>query len=310
MASLSSLAVDSSPPLLETHIPAVPLWRRGKVRDVYDLDDRLLIVATDRLSAFDVVLPTGIPGKGVILNQISLFWFDLLSSVVPNHVLTSDVGAYPPQLAPYRDQLEGRSMVVIKTDPLPVECVVRGFLAGSGWKDYQKTGSVCGIRLPPGLRESERIDPEIFTPSTKAVAGHDENIDFAEMERLVGTKRAAEARETSLAIYRRARAHAEARGIILADTKFEFGVRDGGLVWIDEAVTPDSSRFWPRDGFAPGRPQPSFDKQYVRDYLEATNWNKRPPAPSLPADVVARTREKYLEALRLLTDRPGSGSSR
>jgi len=310
VASLTPHAVDGSSPLLETRIPVAPIWRRGKVRDVYDLDERLLVVSTDRLSAFDVVLPTGIPGKGVILNQISLFWFGLLSDAVPNHVVTADVEAYPPHLAPYRDQLEGRSMVVIKTDPLPVECIVRGYLAGSAWKDYKATGSVCGIRLPPGLRESDRVEPEIFTPSTKADAGHDENIDFSAMERIVGARRAAEARETSLTIYRRARSHAEARGIILADTKFEFGVREGRLVWIDEALTPDSSRFWPRDGHAPGRPQPSFDKQYVRDYLETTTWDKRPPAPSLPAEVVARTREKYLEALRLLTDRGRSGSSR
>jgi phosphoribosylaminoimidazole-succinocarboxamide synthase len=225
-------------------------------------------------------------------------------------VVTADAGAYPPALAPFRDQIEGRSMIVTKTDPLPVECVVRGYLAGSGWKDYRATGSVCGIRLPPGLRESDRVEPPIFTPATKAQSGHDENIDFAAMERIVGAERAAEARETSLTIYRRARAHAEARGIILADTKLEFGVRDGRLVWIDEAFTPDSSRFWPRDGYAPGRSQPSFDKQYVRDYLETTKWDKRPPAPSLPADVVESTREKYFEAFRLLTGREAPGISR
>lgn len=302
---LTMQPVDTSAPLLETRIPVLPLWRRGKVRDVYDLDDRLLVVATDRLSAFDVVLPTGIPGKGVILNQISLFWFRLLVDVVPNHVLTADVEEYGPELAPYRAQLEGRSMMVVKTEPLPVECVVRGYLAGSGWKDYRASGAVCGIPLPPGLRESERLDPEIFTPATKEQAGHDENIPFAAMERIVGAERAAEAREVSLDLYRRARAHAEARGILLADTKFEFGVKDGRLVWIDEALTPDSSRFWPRNGHTPGRPQPSFDKQYVRDYLESLDWGKRPPAPSLPAEVVARTRAKYLEAFRRLT-----GSSR
>ena len=283
-------------PLLQTSLPGFSLWRRGKVRDVYDLGDRLLIVATDRLSAFDVVLPTGIPGKGVVLTQMSLFWFDLLKDVVPNHVITADVSEYGPELARHRDQLEGRSMIVVKTDVLPIECVVRGYLVGSGWKDYKSTGAVCGIALPAGLRESERLDPPIFTPATKAETGHDENIPFETMESTVGRERAAEARRTTLEIYSRARAHAEARGIILADTKFEFGVKDGRLVWIDEALTPDSSRFWPRDGYAPGRSQPSFDKQFVRDYLETLDWNKQAPGPELPADVVARTVEKYWEA--------------
>ncbi len=301
-SSLSMRTADASAPLLETSIPGLTLWRRGKVRDVYDLGDRLLVVATDRLSAFDVVLPTGIPGKGAVLNQLSLFWFRLLSDVVPNHVLTADVDEYGPELARHREQLEGRSMMVIKTEPLPVECVVRGFLVGSGWKDYRANGHVCGVSLPAGLRESDRLDSPIFTPATKEETGHDENIPFAAMERIVGAERAAEARDTSLTLYGRARAYAEARGILLADTKFEFGVQDGRLVWIDEALTPDSSRFWPADGYTPGRPQPSFDKQYVRDYLESLGWDKRPPAPSLPAEVVARTREKYLEAFRRLTD--------
>ena len=283
-------------PLLQTSLPGFSLWRRGKVRDVYDLGDRLLIVATDRLSAFDVVLPTGIPGKGIVLTQMSLFWFDLLKDVVPNHVITADVSEYGPELARHRDQLEDRSMIVVKTDVLPIECVVRGYLVGSGWKDYKSTGAVCGIALPAGLRESERLDPPIFTPATKAETGHDENIPFETMESTVGRERAAEARRTTLEIYSRARAHAEARGIILADTKFEFGVKDGRLVWIDEALTPDSSRFWPRDGYAPGRSQPSFDKQFVRDYLETLDWNKQAPGPELPADVVARTVEKYWEA--------------
>ena len=288
--------------LLETQIDALPLWRRGKVRDVYDLGDRLLVVATDRLSAFDVVLPTGIPGKGVLLTQISLFWFRLLGSVAPNHVITSDVREYGRELQPYRDQLEGRSMIVTKTEVVPVECVVRGYLAGSGWKDYQRTGSVCGLALPAGLNESQRLDQPLFTPSTKAEQGrHDENIDFAAVERLVGRERAGELREASLAIYRRAREYAEARGILLADTKFEFGVKQGKLIWIDEALTPDSSRFWPADGYAPGQPQPSFDKQYVRDYLETLAWDKRPPGPVLPPDVVARTHEKYREAYERLT---------
>jgi phosphoribosylaminoimidazole-succinocarboxamide synthase len=270
------------------------------VRDVYDLGDRLLIVATDRLSAFDVVLPTGLPGKGILLTQMSLFWFRLLADVIPNHVLTADVAEYPAALRPFRDQLEGRSMIVLKTEVLPVECVVRGYITGSGWKDYRATGAVCGIALPSGLRESDRLEPPIFTPATKAETGHDENISYETMATIVGSERAAEARRVSLEIYSRARAHAEARGIILADTKFEFGVRDGRLVWIDEALTPDSSRFWPRDGYAPGRSQPSFDKQFVRDYLETLSWDKRPPGPSLPAEVVARTVEKYVEAFERL----------
>jgi phosphoribosylaminoimidazole-succinocarboxamide synthase len=288
-------------PLLESNLPGISLWRRGKVRDVYDLGDRLLIVATDRISAFDVILPTGIPDKGVVLTQISLFWFKLLEDVVPNHVVTSDVDAYDPALLAFRDQLEGRSMIVRKTEPLPVEAVVRGYITGSGWKEYKAKGSVCGIDLPAGLRESDRLEPAIFTPSTKAEVGHDENITFAEVEKLLGAERAGQVRDVTLELYHRARAHAESRGIILADTKFEFGVKDGRLVWIDEALTPDSSRFWPRDSYEPGRGQPSFDKQYVRDYLEGLSWDKKPPAPALPADVVSRTRDKYREAYRRLT---------
>jgi len=288
--------------LLETQIAAFPLWQRGKVRDVYDLGDRLLIVATDRLSAFDVVLPTGIPGKGAVLTRISLFWFRLLADLIPNHVVTSDVRQYGSELQPYREQLEGRSMIVTKTKVVPVECVVRGYLAGSGWKDYQRTGSVCGIALPTGLKQSQRLEQPLFTPSTKAEQGHhDENIAFVAVEALIGRERAAELRDISLAIYRRAREYAEARGILLADTKFEFGIKDGKLVWIDEALTPDSSRFWLADGYAPGRSQPSFDKQYVRDYLETLAWDKRPPGPVLPPEVVARTREKYSEAYVRLT---------
>jgi phosphoribosylaminoimidazole-succinocarboxamide synthase len=289
-----------APPLLETSLPGVTLHKRGKVRDVYDLGDRLLIVATDRLSAFDVILPTGIPGKGILLTQMSLFWFRLLADVIPNHVVTADVSEYPAELRRFREQLEGRSMIVLRTEVLPVECVVRGYITGSGWKDYKATGSVCGIALPPGLRDSDRLDPPIFTPATKAETGHDENIPYETMVETVGRERAAEARRTSLEIYARARAHAEARGIILADTKFEFGARDGRLVWIDEALTPDSSRFWPRDGYAPGRSQPSFDKQFVRDYLETLSWDKTPPGPVLPPDVVARTVEKYVEAFERL----------
>jgi phosphoribosylaminoimidazole-succinocarboxamide synthase len=288
-------------PLLESNIPAAKLWRRGKVRDVYDLGDRLLIVATDRISAFDVILPTGIPDKGVVLTQISLFWFKLLEDVIPNHVITSTVDEYDAPLREFRDQLDGRSMIVQKTEPLPVEAVVRGYITGSGLKEYKAKGSVCGIPLPAGLKESDRLDPALFTPSTKADVGHDENISFATVETMIGAERAAQVRDVTLAIYERARAHAESRGIILADTKFEFGTKDGKLVWIDEALTPDSSRFWPKDSYVAGKSQPSFDKQYVRDYLETLSWDKQPPGPSLPADVVARTREKYREAYVRLT---------
>jgi len=295
----------NAPPLLRTDLPGVEPFKQGKVRDVYDLGDRLLVVATDRLSAFDVVLPTGIPGKGIVLTQMSLFWFDLLADIVPHHVVTANVDEYDRELQPYRDQLEGRSMIVKKTEVLPVECVVRGYLAGSGWKDYQATGAVCGIPLPAGLKQSGRLDPPIFTPATKAETGHDENIPFETMEATVGAERAAQARRISLEIYSQARAHAEARGIILADTKFEFGVRDGSLMWIDEALTPDSSRFWPGDQYEPGRSQPSFDKQYVRDYLETLDWNKQPPGPELPPDVVARTVDKYVEAFERLRGEAG-----
>jgi phosphoribosylaminoimidazole-succinocarboxamide synthase len=302
LVRMSAILDLGSPTVLqETHVPELVLWRRGKVRDVYDLGERLLIVATDRLSAFDVVLPSGIPGKGVILTQLSLFWFDLLKDVVDNHVLTADVETYPEPLRRHRDQLVGRSMIVAKTDPLPIECVVRGYLAGSGWKDYQASGAVCGVSLPAGLQESSRLELPIFTPATKAESGHDENISYERAAEIVGTRDAERVRSLSLEIYKRARAHAEARGIILADTKFEFGRRDGQLVWIDEALTPDSSRFWPRDGYAPGRSQPSFDKQYVRDYLESLVWNKQPPGPALPPEVVANTRARYREALTRLT---------
>ena len=287
-------------PLLETKLPGVKLWKRGKVRDVYELGDKLLVVATDRLSAFDVVLPTGIPGKGVLLTQMSLFWFELLKDVLPNHVVTADVSEYPAELRAHRDQLEGRSMLVQKTDVMPIECVVRGYIVGSGWKDYKRTGAICGIALPAGLSESDRLEPPIFTPATKAETGHDENISYETMVETVGRERAAEARRVSLEIYERARAHAEARGIVVADTKFEFGVRDGRLIWIDEALTPDSSRFWPRDAYAPGRSQPSFDTQFVRDYLETLDWDKQPPGPELPPEVVARTVQKYVEAYERL----------
>jgi phosphoribosylaminoimidazole-succinocarboxamide synthase len=291
-------------PLLQTSLPGVPLWRRGKVRDVYDLGDRLLVVATDRLSAFDVVLPTGIPGKGVVLTQLSLFWFSLLSDVIENHVLTAEVSEYGPELAKHREQLEGRSMIVVKTDVLPIECVVRGYLVGSGWKDYKATGAVCGIALPPGLRESDRLVPSIFTPATKAETGHDENIPFETMEQTVGRSRAEQARRTSLDIYSRARAHAEARGIILADTKFEFGLVGDTVILVDEVLTPDSSRFWPKAAYKPGGPQPSFDKQFLRDYLLSIKWPQQPPPPPLPADIIAKTRAKYLEAYEILLGHP------
>ena len=309
MAAPSSSVFDASSSLIETHLPGRTPWRRGKVRDVYDLGDRLLMVATDRISAFDVVLPTPIPGKGRVLTQLSLFWFGHLADVVPHHVLASEVEDYGPELSAHRDQLEGRSMMVVKTDPIPIECVVRGYLAGSGWKDYRASGAVCGIPLPKGLQESERLDPPLFTPSTKAESGHDENISFAEVEKRVGSELARRLREVSLEIYSRARTHAESRGLLLADTKFEFGLQEGRLVWIDEALTPDSSRFWPKDGYRPGRGQPSFDKQYVRDYLESLGWNKQPPAPPLPPEVVERTREKYLEAYARLTGDTSSPSS-
>ena len=273
------------------------------MRDVYDLGDCLLMVATDRLSAFDVVLPIGIPGKGVILNQLSLFWFERLQPVVENHVLTAEVEEYPSALRCFRAQLEGRSMLVRKTEPLPVECVVRGYLAGSGFKDYRATGEVCGIALPPGLRDSERLAAPIFTPATKATNGHDQNIRFEELEKQVGGAWAEALRRLSLELYRSAAAYAEQRGLLLADTKFEFGLRGDRLVWIDEALTPDSSRFWPLDSYAPGRPQGSFDKQFVRDYLDSLAWDKRPPGPLLPSSVVERTLEKYLEAFTRLTGR-------
>jgi phosphoribosylaminoimidazole-succinocarboxamide synthase len=283
----------------ETSLPGVQFLNRGKVRDLYEVGDRLLIVATDRLSAFDVVLPTPIPDKGRVLTQLSLFWFNLLRDVIPNHVLSA--ADFPPELAAYHEQLEGRSMLCQKTKPLPVECVVRGYLSGSGWKDYRATGKICGIPLPAGLRESERLPEPIFTPSTKATAGHDENISFDEAASMVGGELAERVRAVSLDIYRRAVAYAEPRGIILADTKFEFGLVGDKLIWIDEALTPDSSRFWPADGYQSGRSQPSFDKQYVRDYLERIGWNKQPPGPELPPEVVEATRARYREAYRQLT---------
>lgn len=290
--------------LLETRLPDVPLYKRGKVRDLYDLGDHLLIVATDRISAFDVVLPTGIPGKGRILTQISRYWFNVTRDLVPNHLLSTKVEDFPAVLTPYREILAGRSMLVKKAKPLPVECIVRGYLAGSGWKEYQASGTVCGIALPPGLQESARLEEPIFTPSTKAEDGaHDENIPFERTVALLGRDLAEEVKGLSLALYRRAREVAERKGILIADTKFEFGIEegDGRLLLIDELLTPDSSRFWPKDAYAPGRPQQSFDKQFVRDYLESIGWDKRPPAPPLPDEIVRKTAERYAEALTRLT---------
>jgi phosphoribosylaminoimidazole-succinocarboxamide synthase len=291
----------------ETHFAGLTPAARGKVRDIYDLGDKLLIVATDRLSAFDVILPTPIPDKGRVLTQLSLYWFDLLKEIIPNHVLSST--EFPAAFNAFREELVGRSMVVRKTQPLPIECVVRGYVSGSGWKDYKANGKICGIALPPGLRESDRLPEPIFTPATKAATGHDENISFEQAASLIGTDLAERVRSISIEIYRRAAAHAEPRGVILADTKFEFGLLDttlgspnavNSLMWIDEALTPDSSRFWPASQYHPGGPQPSFDKQFVRDYLERIRWPKTPPGPQLPPDVVAATRAKYREAFRIL----------
>ncbi len=290
--------------LLTTNLGATPLLGRGKVRDLYAVGDALLLVATDRISAFDHVLGTGIPGKGKILTQISLFWFDLLSDLVPNHIITADVSEFPAALQPYAEQLEGRSMLVKRATMFPVECVARGYLAGSGWKEYQASGTVCGIPLPAGLQDGSRLPEPLFTPATKSQDGaHDENISFEATAAQLGASDAKELRRLTLAIYAKAALHAAARGLILADTKFEFGRTSDGIILADEVLTPDSSRFWEGAAWKPGGPQPSFDKQYVRDYLETIHWNKQAPAPSLPQEVVERTQAKYLEAFRRLTGR-------
>ncbi len=294
--------------VVDTKLEGLTPFRRGKVRDLYEAGEHLLIVATDRISAFDYVLATGIPDKGAVLNQLSAFWFDLTADIVPNHVIATDPAAYPEPARRHAGILRGRSMLVRRTRPLAIECVVRGYLSGSGWKEYRKTGRVCGIELPGGLRESDRLPRPIFTPSTKAESGHDINITEAEAAAVVGEDVARGVRDLSLAVYRRGAEHAEKLGIIVADTKFEFGLVDTpdkppSLMLIDEVLTPDSSRFWPADHYVPGGPQPSYDKQYVRDYLEQIGWNKQPPAPALPPDVVAKTREKYVEAFRRLTGR-------
>jgi phosphoribosylaminoimidazole-succinocarboxamide synthase len=289
--------------ILETSLPGVERFSQGKVRDVYTVGDRLLIVATDRISAFDCVLPTGIPDKGRVLTQMSVFWFDFLRDVTNTHFLTANVDEYPPELRQYRDQLAGRSMLVKRAEMVPIECVARGYLAGSGWKEYRAAGTVCGIALPKGLRESDKLPEPIFTPSTKAQSGHDENISLERMVSVVGSAVADRLRDLTLAIYTRAARYAESRGIIIADTKFEFGFIGETLVLGDEVLTPDSSRFWPLGDYAAGRAQNSYDKQYVRDYLEEIHWAKQPPAPALPPEVAQRTSEKYREAYRLLTGR-------
>ena len=307
-------AVTSVAPLFETTLQGLTPQRRGKVRDLYVVDDRLLMVATDRISAYDLVLGSMIPDKGKVLTQLSAFWFARTGDIVSNHLISTTPEEYPDVCRPHADVLRGRSMLVRRTEPIPVECVARGYLAGSGWTDYQRTGAVCGVRLPPGLRQSDRLPEPIFTPATKATDGHDENISEATAAELVGPNLMARLHELTIALYAHGAAHAESRGIIVADTKFEFGLvhtagHSGGtdladgdeIVLIDEVLTPDSSRFWPQDTYRPGVAQPSFDKQFVRDHLDRANWNRQPPAPALPDTVVARTREKYLEAHRLLT---------
>ncbi len=287
--------------LYETNFPELKLLHRGKVRDLYEVDGKLLMVATDRISAFDVVMPTPIPDKGKVLTQLSVFWFNFLKNLVSNHLLTAEVEEYPPSCKPYAEELRLRSMLVKKTKPLPVECIVRGYLAGSGLKEYRRSGTVCGIRLPEGLREADKLPEPIFTPSTKAQEGHDINITFEECIRLIGEELAHKVRELSLKIYKKAASYAEDRGIIIADTKFEFGLLGDELLLIDEVLTPDSSRFWPKEEYEPGRPQKSFDKQFLRDWLEQIGWEKRPPAPELPPEIVEKTRARYLEAYKRIT---------
>jgi len=287
--------------LLSTDFKDLRLYKRGKVRDVYDLGDKLLIVSTDRISCFDVVLPSGIPYKGCVLTSLSCFWFNFIQDIIAHHLITADINNYPKELQKYKTSLLGRSMLVAKTKPLAVECVVRGYLSGSGWKEYQEKESLCGIKLPIGLRESDRLPQILFTPSTKADSGHDINITQREVGDLVGKETADKLREVSIYIYKNASEYALRRGIIIADTKFEFGVYENKIILIDEALTPDSSRFWPSDQYQPGRAQPSFDKQFVRDYLESINWNKTPPAPELPREIIEKTTQKYLEAYKRLT---------
>jgi phosphoribosylaminoimidazole-succinocarboxamide synthase len=291
--------------LLQADIPELQLYASGKVRDIYKVDaNRLLFVASDRISAFDYVLATGIPQKGRVLTQLSMFWFDFLKDIVPNHLATADISQYPAELQKYADQLRGRSMLVVSANMVTIECVARGYISGSGWKEYKSSGSVCGIKLPAGLRESDKLPEPIFTPATKATSGHDENISFERMVELVGPELSEKLRDLTLRIYKKAADYAETRGIIIADTKFEFGQTPKGLVLADEVLTPDSSRFWPMDKYHAGGAQESFDKQYVRDYLESIHWNKQPPAPGLPPEVAAKTSEKYIEAYTQLTGHP------
>jgi phosphoribosylaminoimidazole-succinocarboxamide synthase len=296
--------------VMQTELQGLKLKGRGKVRDIYDLGDRLLIVATDRISAFDVVMPNPIPDKGKVLTQLSGFWFDLTREVVPNHLISMEVEEFPVECRAFEQILKGRSMFTVKADPLPVECVVRGYLSGSGWEEYKESGEVCGVSLPKGLLESSKLDEPIFTPATKAEVGlHDENISFEKAKEIIGKKLAQQVKDLSLAIYKKARDYAEQRGIIIADTKMEFGTRDGKLVLIDELLTPDSSRFWPKDDYRPGGSQKSFDKQFLRDYLLSIRWNKTPPAPELPEEIIRKTREKYLEAYERLVGKPLSRDS-
>jgi phosphoribosylaminoimidazole-succinocarboxamide synthase len=298
-------SIPSTDVLLHTDLPDLELYASGKVRDIYRIDnDHLLFIATDRISAFDYVLATGIPQKGRVLTQLSLFWFDFLKDIVPNHLATADLRQYPQELQKYASQLRGRSMMVVRCDMIQIECVVRGYLSGSGWKEYKTNGEVCGIPLPKGLRESDKLPEPIFTPAIKASSGHDENIPFERMVELAGRELSEQLRDLSIKIYQTAADYAETRGVIIADTKFEFGRTPGGLVLADEVLTPDSSRFWPKDKYKPGGAQESFDKQYVRDYLEAIKWNKQPPAPTLPPEVAAQTSEKYIEAYTQITGRP------
>ncbi|MFH0856173.1 MAG: phosphoribosylaminoimidazolesuccinocarboxamide synthase [Candidatus Omnitrophota bacterium] len=287
--------------LLGTDFKGLKLFRKGKVRDVYDLGDKLLIVSTDRISCFDAVLPCGIPYKGEVLTALSCFWFDFLKDIIPSHFITADVNKYPKELRQFEKQLAGRSMLALKCRPLPVECIVRGYLSGSGWKEYQKGQSVCGIKLPPGLKESAVLAEPVFTPSTKEDSGHDRNVTAEDVEKLIGKDAFDKILRASIAIYEKAAKFALNKGIIIADTKFEFGIFNNEVILIDEVLTPDSSRFWPRDAYGPGRAQASFDKQFVRDYLEALGWDKTPPAPSLPEDIIARTSRKYLEAYQAIT---------
>jgi len=287
--------------VLKTEMPEAGQPRRGKVRDIYDLGEHLLLIVTDRVSAFDVVLPNGIPGKGKVLTEISLFWFDMVKDIVPNHIVATSVADFPQKLHKYKDMLEGRSILVKKAEVMPVECIVRGYLSGSGWKSYKKDETVCGIKLPSGLKESERLPEVIFTPSTKADEGHDINISYDEMVKIVGSDRAATLRDTTLAVYRKAAAHAEKKGIIIADTKMEFGLYEGGIIIIDELLTPDSSRFWSAKGYTVGAGQDSFDKQIVRDYLLTLDWDQTYPGPELPANIVQKTADRYREILNILT---------